>query len=177
MKIKLIIILSILIIPIAFAINPTKLKMRDGNISLLLPEKWEIAKGLFGVQIMLLGPKVSENRPVITIDSTNFKDMKFDTLSLKNNEKDYKDGRENWLKKYNGHALEFFSYQTTSLSSKIIDHNIGFRYELGTNEFVERSHYITCGQNLYHIKTLMRTKEESSHQNKIEEMVKSFNCQ
>jgi hypothetical protein len=174
---KIITISLFLTLTSAYAVSAKKFPMKDGKISLVVPEKWESTKGLFGVQVMLLGPMISENRPVVTIDSTDFEDMKFDAESLKKNEVEYKEGRELWLKKYNGKSLEYFPYQVKELKSKSTDHNIGYRYELGANEFVERSHYITCNKNLYHFKILIRAKEEKNYTADIEKMMNSFSCQ
>jgi hypothetical protein len=164
-------------LPLAFASAPTKFKMKNGSVSFIVPEHWENANGLFGVQLMLLGPMKSENRPVVTVESTDFAGMTFDSSSLKKNEKEYQEGRTEWLKKYNGKSLEFFNYQSTELASKITDHHIGFRYEIGNSEFVEHSHYITCGKNLYHLKTLLRANEESAHKPSLDKMINSFTCQ
>lgn len=172
-----VLILYFFILPLTFASVQTKFKMKNGNVLLVVPEYWENAQGLFGVQLMLLGPMVSENRPVVTIESTDFSGMTFDSISLKKNEKEYQEGKTQWLKKYNGRALEFFSYETKDLGKKIVDHKIGFRYEIGENQFIERSHYITCGNNLYHLKTLVRANEESANKKSLDQIINSFSCQ
>lgn len=161
----------------AYASSPTKFKMKNGSISFLVPEKWENAKGLFGIQLMFLGPMKSENRPVVTVESTDFTGMHFDHEALEKNQKEYQEGREAWLKKYDGKSLEFFKYQKKELKPKVTDHNIGYRFEIGANEFIEHSHYISCGSNLYHLKTLVRANEESANKASLEQILNSFNCE
>lgn len=176
MKILIIAGLFLFFLPQSFSASPKSFKMKNGTISFLVPKNWEKADGLFGIQLMFLGPMKSENRPVLIVESTDFAGMSFDADSLKKNEVEYKEGRELWLKKYNGKSNEFFNYQTRQLASKATDHSIGFRYEIGEKEFVERSHYITCHKYLYHLKTLVLSSEEKIHNQTFEDVISSFSC-
>lgn len=160
----------------AFSADFKSFQMSGGKVKLSVLKGWQEARQLFGVELTFLGPMKAENRPVVTIDMTDFSNFKFNEKSLKKNEEDYKEGREKWLSKYHGRSVDFFPYEVKKTSSSLTAHMIGFRYEMGGKIFSERSVYMTCGKNLYHIKTLLLTDEEASYKEELDQLIDNFNC-
>jgi hypothetical protein len=151
--------------------------LKPGVIKIEVPRGWQEARDLFGIQLTLLGPDNGTNRPVITIDSTQFSEFKFDTESLKKDKESYQNGRKKWLAKNDGSLKEFFPYSTVKLmSGKVEDHVLGYRYIFGGNEFVEYSHFIKCKKNLYHFKVLLLSREKLKYETEIEILFKNFSC-
>lgn len=151
--------------------------LKQGSVKFSVPDKWKEAQNLFGIQLTLLGPENGSSRPVITIDSTDFSEFKFDSASLKKNDESYQAGRKKWLSKYDGEVKEFYPYKVIKLmNGKVEDHVLGFRYQLGEDEFSEQSHFIKCKKNLYHFKVLLLSKEETLYKKEIEKLFSSFEC-
>jgi hypothetical protein len=172
-----VLLLSIVLFSSANAGELKTFVLKQGSIKLEVPAGWQEAKNLFGIQMTLLGPVDGENRPVITIDSSDFSEFKFDSEALKKNDESYQAGRRKWLSTYNGAVKEFIPYHMNKLmNGKAEDHVLGFRYTLNENEFIEYSHFIKCKKNLYHLKTLLLSKDETKYKNDIEKLFKNFVC-
>ena len=155
---------------------PENFQLKAGKVSLNVPAGWQDVKNFAGMELMLVGPMKSSNRPVVTVSATDFAEFSIDTEALKKDEATYRSGREKWLEKYSGKVEEFFKYETKVLKDQSKVHALGFRYLIGDKSFTERTYYIQCEKNLYHFKSLVLTKEMSEQQKNLSSMLESFSC-
>lgn len=156
-------------------------QLERGSVKLDVPSQWQIAPELYGIPLMVLGPMGSgpqARRPVITVVPTGIQNIKFELTKIQEEEKSYRSGREKWLKKFDGSAKEFFPYKKLDWSGVVEAHRMGFRYVLGSTEFVENTYYVVCDKNrsLYHIKTLVSAAQEKEFAPVMDATVRSFSC-
>jgi len=151
--------------------------LKDGKIILDVPENWKKVEGFLGIELMLVGPMKSSNRPVVTVVLTNFDEFNLDQESLKKNESTYKESREKWLKKNGGSSIKYFNYETSHLKNNLQMHNLGFMYTLANKEFIERSHYIMCNKKLINIKSLTLANEEKANFKNINSIIENIICE
>jgi hypothetical protein len=156
-------------------------QLERGNIKLDVPSQWQIAPELYGIPLMVLGPMGSgpqARRPVITVIPTGIQNIKFELAKIQEEEKSYRTGREKWLKKFDGAAKEFFPYKKLDWTGVTEAHRMGFRYVLGSTEFVENTYYVVCdkSRSLYHIKTLVSAAQEKEFAPVMDATVRSFSC-
>jgi len=149
--------------------------LKEGKINLDVPETWQEAEHLFGLELMILGPSKLNRRPVLSLDSTAF-EWSFDSKKLKANEEQYKVGREAWLKNKNGKSFEFYPYEYKKISSYLERHSLGYTYEFADEVFEEKSYFLKCRNKLFHLKTLTLKKEETAQKLVLEKMINSFDC-
>ena len=156
-------------------------QLEKGSVKMDVPTQWQVAPELYGIPLMVLGPMGTEpnaRRPVISVIPTGIQNIKFELSKIQEEEKSYKSGREKWLKKFDGSAREFFPYKKLEWSGVTEAHQMGFRYQLGSTEFVEKTYYIVCEKNrsLYHIKTLVSSNQEKEFSPVMDATVRSFSC-
>jgi hypothetical protein len=151
--------------------------LERGKVTLDVPSKWEDAKNLFGVPLMLLGPMEGETRPTISVTAVGKNTMKFDPAELKKTEADYLAGRKRWLEDRDGEFVAFSGYRNEKFSNGADAHVIGYRYTLNGEEFAESSYYVSCNGGLYHLKTLLRATQEGKYASETSKIVRSLKCE
>lgn len=151
-------------------------QLKTGKISVEVPAKWQEAKDLFGVQLMLLAPQKYEHRPVFLLESTSMGELKLDSVALEKNYQEYKSGREAWVSKMGGKVTAFSSYRKQQLSNLRWAIVLGYEYELGAIHFFEKSYFVECNNNLYNFKTLVRAEEEKQYSDVFDKIIHSFSC-
>ncbi len=146
-------------------------------VSFKVLPNWHSKSEMFGVPLMLLGPKSGKvRRPVLTLVNTGVEQKLFSKFTSEDGEAAYIKGRKRWLSRYDGLFIKSLGYD------KIIDrgmefHIFGYTYKLGTEDLIERSYYVVCEQELYHLKTLFHAKTPNTLINELEKTLNSFNCQ
>ena len=176
MKIMFVKIVLIFIFSFNFALAENFKLAESNSININIPKNWKSVSQLFGVELMFLGPLVKGNRPVVTISTSSFLGFSIDAEALKKNESSYKEDREKWLGKYNGKSLEYFKYEIKKIKNRNEIHGLGFRYLIEDKEYIERSYYLLCKKNIYHIKTLILSSDEVQYKKPLDEMITSFEC-
>jgi hypothetical protein len=146
------------------------------QIRLEVPEKWQTAKDLFGLPLTLLGPEKGGGRPVIYVSSSGKDNVQFDPQALEANQKDYREGREQWLEKHKGFPLEFFPYKNEKWASSVEVHQMGYRYQINGLIFSEMSFFAVCKGRLFHLKWLLRDAHREDYEPVVEKVVRSFDC-
>jgi hypothetical protein len=154
----------------------TSFNLSRGYVELNVPENWQTTKDLFGMPLQILGPFENGSRPVIAITPTGIAVEKLDANKIAKEQKDYSAGRQKWLSKYGGKAIEFYPYKEEKWGNGTVVHSIGYRYQLAGNEFSERSYFAICSGKLYHLKTLLRKAHETAYGDAVNGIVKSFRC-
>jgi hypothetical protein len=169
--------LIVLLYSVSLQAKTEEFQLQNNKIKLELDELWKPVKDFLGVELMIVGPMKSSNRPVVTVSSTDFAEFNLDSNMLQKNELSYKEGRENWLKKQNAQALEFYKYEFKKLKNNNQLHSLGYRYRIADKEFIERSHYIVCKNSLFHFKSLVLASEEEDNKFVINNLLESFICE
>ena len=122
---------------------------------------------------MLLGPKKEKNRPVLSITSTNIKNLNINEFEIKKNKDKYFKGRREWLKKRGGVFLEKLPMKVEDWSKDSKAYSIGFKYDLKNSRFSERTYYVICKKQMFHIKSLSSDQGQNKTMLK---MIRSFKC-
>ena len=156
---------------------PQTFKLDRGTVKLEIPAEWEAAPDFMGMPLAILGPQVDEERPTVSVIPMGVSSVTFDPTDLKKQEASYKTGREEWLAKNEGKSIAFLPYSEAKLNSKATRHTLAFRYEMDGDKFIEQSHYISCNQKLYLVKTSVNEKQESSVNKTLDKMIASFTCE
>ena len=157
-------------------------KLPTGSVKVEVPEKWQNVSDLFGMPLMLLGPEKGGGRPVISVTPTGKavsgrNGIYFDAAELERSQKDYRAGREAWLKKYGGKSLSYVPYRVEKWEGVPEAHVLGYRYSLQGAEFAENTYYVICKDKLFHLKTLMRASHEKDYASTLDQAVRSFKCE
>ena len=153
-----------------------KTQLKNGLVSLIIPNQWQSTKDLFGVPLTLLGPETDGARPVVLFTPTGIYNLKFDQGQLKKNQEEFKTGREAWLQAKKGKSLQYFPYQMLHLKSGTDIHQIGYSYELNDLIFLEYSYFILCENQLIHATALVRKSQETKYNDSINKIIESFEC-
>lgn len=153
----------------------TKSFVIDGSkFSLDVPKEWKESKDLFGMPLTLSGPMKEESRPVITVTPTEIKKVSFDLKNVDVVNADYKSQRLKWLQKHKGEFLTLTPYKK-QVQKKIESHSVGYSYRINETTFIEKSYYVVCNEQLFHLKYLMRETQKELL-NETEKIVESFRC-
>ncbi len=168
-------VMSFLLTSVSFAETNKKFELKYSNIEVTVPNKWQSVQKLFGMPLMILGPEVQGKKPVISITSTNIKNISSDSKKIEKNKEGYITGRKKWISKRNGKIIDFLPYEKENWPNIKEAHVIGYSYDLGENRFIEKTYYVNCNDKLFNIKTLI-TNKHSIFNKKIETILRSFKC-
>jgi hypothetical protein len=152
------------------------IELKRAHVSFERPENWKSFKDLLGFPLVLVGPMKKGARITVGITPSDIKDYPYKKDGFKNSLKTYKDDAKKWISTKQGNINEFFPYKKTSWKNTGDVHSYGFRYNLGKVAFVERSYYLHCQEQLFHIKTLYREKLFRGEEKRISSVLDSFNC-
>lgn len=124
--------------------------------------------------LTLSGPMKEESRPVITVTPTEMKKVSFNLKDTNAVNADYKAERLKWLQKHKGEFLTLTPYEK-QVRQQNESHSIGYSYKINEITFIEKSFYVVCNEQLFHLKYLMRETQKESL-NDTEKIVESFKC-
>ncbi len=159
----------------AQSVQSTRFKLKYASILLELPKKWTSVQKLYGMPLMIIGAEDKGNKPVLSITSTNIKNMKSPKQITKQAREVYYSGRKSWLAKRKGDLIKFLAYEKEEIAPKVSSHSIGVVYDIGKRRVSERTYYVTCNKQLFHLKTISnfnRPKESLA----LKKLIKSFKC-
>ena len=141
-----------------------------------LPSTWREAKNLYGVPLSLLAPVQPNNsRAVILVTPTPLEKIRFGKEFVQSFDKNYQEGRLAWLKEEGGAARSFEASKLESWPGVKEVMSSGYEYQLGVKSFIERSFYIGCEADFYHVKVLVNEGNRSQLAESID-IVRSFKC-
>ncbi len=149
------------------------------RIRLDIPKTWQTVKNPLGLSLVVAGPyERGKKRAILSLVPTTVQGVSFDSKALSKEQEAYQKGRTEWVKKYRGNVLEFFPYQFKSTQLVHEVHAFGYRYQLGSKNFEERTLYLICGpeNRLFHIKTLFPEEAKPEQKKQMEKIVGSFKC-
>jgi hypothetical protein len=146
------------------------------HLHILVPKGWQKVKEMFGIPLMILGPMTDGARPTVSFSSTDREGLNFDPIQLKQNEAQYRNGREAWLTKHKGKALEFFPYKFENSKGSPEIHTVGYRFVINDIKFIEKSYYFVCSKKIYLVKTLLRSNHENEYADTAETVARSLKC-
>lgn len=147
--------------------------LKNGTVFLNFPNDWQAHKDLFGLPLSILGPMKNESRPMISVTTTPLKNVEF-AKDFSKAQAGYKEGRIKFMKKHKGRALKFYDYAMNKNESLEI-HQFGYEYEVAGKSFKEKTFYVKCNKQLFHLKTLNQLGK-SKEDKQLEKIVESFKC-
>lgn len=179
-KTKHLIILAVataLAVPaIAFAAQQ-KFKLEHGTVQMDVPAEWQTAEGLMGAPLAILGPEGSGHRASMLVVPLGIGPDTFNPSELKDGAHSYKAGREAWLKQVQGRSLAYLPYKEVKLNNSGVAHSLGYRYQIGEDQFLAKTYYVTCKEKVFHLKTVMTPSQETAHAKTVDQMIASFTCE
>ena len=156
----------------ATSVAAKSISYKESRFSVDVPKNWREVKDLYGIPVTLLGPSVSPKpRAVVQIIPTPLPHGEMKKEDAKKFGEDYAEGRKRWLKEQGGELLELLpgSYQENRLMA-------GVSYKLNQKRYLERTYYVNCPKQLYHLKIVLNFENLDSLKES-EEIVRSFACQ
>lgn len=147
-----------------------------GGVSVEVPKKWMAAPDLFGVPLVVLGPKYQGDRPGVYIIPLGKKGTVISEKQLPKSEQEYEKDVLGYLKGKNGELVRFHPQETTEWEHAKEVYVFGFEYRLKGEHFVERSHYAICGDRLYNLKSIYRKEHQERFSKDVEAVLTSFDC-
>lgn len=169
----------IIIIPLShvFANSSGWIDLGRAKVSLEVPKKWKTFEKVMGFPLLVTSPMKNGTRVTVSITPSDIKNFGFKDSDFSKNENNYKEDALRWLGTRHGEAKEFYPYKKEEWSKSTIAHVFGWRYDLGGIIFVEKSMYVLCKKQLFHIKAMYKEKWNKKDAPTINEMLKSFKCE
>ena len=188
----------IFLIPLFFIQSPSFAEIKNFNInqqafSILIPEGWTSAENFAGTPLALFGPEVKTGpRSVVLLAPTGATDTKniLNAKDFKKNAKEYKTGREEWLKGILGESIMFDSFVESKWEGIEAAYIFGYRYSLPSGHFYEKMSYILCsGKKVFYVKALipedfdpyfnkkLSSSDKNDHVSIFEKLLKSIRCE
>ncbi len=137
-----------------------KFQINERSISLNVPSGWEAVKDLFGMPLVILGPMENEARPAIMFLSLKLTPKEFDQDTFPTLFQDFKLKKEDWLKSHKGELLSFEPATAIELRKDLKGHFIGAKFKINEIEFIERSYFLSCKNNIFNVKYSLRQTHE-----------------
>lgn len=145
------------------------------KVQIEVPKEWETVKDLYGLPLVALGPEEDETRPAIAFTYTG---MTKKIMKVENFQKlfsDFRKEKDDWVRKHKGQLLKFEEMTPVKMTSEVHGHFIGAEFIVEDTHFVERSYYLYCKDEVYHVKWSMRD-EHRKHMKDIDVITRSFSC-
>ena len=134
-------------------------------------KEWKEVKDLYGIPVTLLGPSVTPKpRAVIQIIPTSSKPIPMKEEHAKAFGEKYAEGRKRWVTEQQGQILEILpgNFDNGRLWT-------GVSYKIGVKRYLERTYFVNCSKNLYHLKIILNFENLDSLKES-ESIVRSFAC-
>ena len=152
-----------------------------GKFKLDIPHNWQASSFFLGAPLVVMGKKESGRRPVLVVSETSIdkEDFNPDLNSNESNKekmKAYLLGRKEWLKRYKGKIKGFIPYKKEVRLDGEVSHTFGYKYQIGNQDFIERSTYFFCKKKLFHLKRLILNEHDKDIEITLNGIVRSFRC-
>lgn len=153
------------------------IRYEDYKVLLNAPEGWRVERDLYGMPITVLGPERNGERAILNLQHTTIENLDFDHAMLKKTQKEYFDGRREWLSTLEGaRLLSTIPYRELSWKNGNEGYEIGVKYRLRGLDFEEKSIEVTCGNRLYFLKTLTSNKQTTEDAEVLKKMIQQLEC-
>jgi hypothetical protein len=118
-----------------------RLSVGPTGVSIDVPAGWQSAEGLYGIDLMILGPEVAGERPVVSvIDLGESPAIELD--DPKSDEQEYRTGREEWLAAKEGKFIKLIPLRIVSIADAK-GFTVGYRYSLEVSR-VHGKYMVRC---------------------------------
>jgi hypothetical protein len=149
--------------------------IQEKKIQIDVPKEWETVKDLYGLPLVALGPEEDETRPAIAFSFTGMTKKIMKVESFQKLFTDFRKEKETWVQKHKGKLIKFEEMTPVKTTGDIHGHYIGAEFLVEDTHFVERSYYLYCKDEVYHVKWSMRD-EHRKHMKDIDQITRSFSC-
>lgn len=148
---------------------------KDQRFAIDVPEGWREVKDLYGIPVTLLGPVKNQTRPVVQVIPTPLHAVEIKADNAKGFGEKYAEGRRKWLMAQNGKLIELLPgrFETLKDGSKML--STGVSYQMNQKAFIERTFYVSCPKNIFHLK-IVQNFELVNQLQESETIVRSFRC-
>lgn len=183
-----ILLMSLSVAPI---IQAKSIKIEKGGAvySINIPDNFDFYPTFMGLENVIMAPAEGAlGTPSLSITITGIKDAKLNSKELSSSQKEYQEGRSDFIKKRNLSLVEFIPYALKKSPQGHQIHTVGVIYSNGERVTVDRSFMIECPQSFIHAKflghvglmkdaaTLKKNSYKSASQTEFEKAVLSLTC-
>ncbi len=145
------------------------------KVSLDVPSDWEVINKEVGIPLKLVGPLHEEYRPVLLVVPL---DVKEDRMNFKDEaaaQESYKVSKLAWLQSVNAKLISFLPMKTFKAGNAEF-HQFTYLYQMKDENYEEKSFYVKCKDQTFHMKTLLKMEHAGKWESTIKPLVESFNC-
>jgi hypothetical protein len=165
-----------LLAPLAQA-KTTTFTVLEKKVSFDLPSDWQTVNKEVGIPLKLIGPMDAERRPVLLFVPIDVKEDKLIVDDKSKAEESYKFGRMAWLQTISGKIISFLPMKTYSTNNNKVEINqFGYLYQFDNDNLEEKSFYIKCKGQVFHMKSLIQVDQVSKWTPVVSKIVDSFKC-
>jgi hypothetical protein len=166
-----------LLAPLAQA-KTTTFTVLEKKVSFDLPDDWQTVNKEVGIPLKLIGPMDNERRPVVLFVPLDVKEDKLIIDDKTKAEESYKLGRMAWLQTISGKIISFLPMKTSTTNNNKIELNqFGYLYQFDGANFEEKSFYIKCKGQVFHMKSLIQVEQVSKWTPIVSKITDSFRCE
>jgi len=169
----------IVIVPIQllFAKPTGWIDLGRAKVSFELPKKWKTFEKVMGFPLVITSPRIKGARITISVTPSDVRNFGFKDSDFSKNQNTFQEDALRWIGTKKGKVKEFFPYKKEEWSKSAIAHVYGWKYDLGETTYIERSMYVLCKKQVFHIKTMYKERFNAKDQPKIDKLLKSFRCE
>jgi hypothetical protein len=149
--------------------------IQDKKISIDVPAEWETVKDLYGLPLAALGPEENGTRPAMSFSFTGMTKKIMTIEQFRKLFADFRKEKEQWVSKHHGKLVKFEEMTPVKFPGGMDGHFIGAEFIMEDEHFAERSYYLYCKDEVYHVKWSIR-EEHRKHMKDIESILRSFTC-
>lgn len=169
-------VLLLLILSCSFSwAKVEEFEIQGKKISIDVPAEWQTVKELYGMPLSALGPEENGLRPAMVFSFMGMNSKIMSPEKFQSIFKDFKTSKQKWVDKYKGKLLMFEEMTPVEFSKDVKGHFIGAEYIVDDIIFIERSYYLYCKSDVFHVKWNIR-EEHKKHMKDIERILRSFSC-
>jgi hypothetical protein len=163
-----------LLIPLAEA-KITYLPTDKPFIELSTPTGYKLHKDFLGLPWVFIEEGNENNRSSLAISISGISNIDLDSKLLKENYKQYEDGRRTWAMKSGATIKKFLPYESIKNSQQKEIHSGGHIYQNDKGTFYERTFYAECPKTMINLKILIDVSK-TAKLNELISSVKSLRC-
>jgi hypothetical protein len=148
------------------------------SFKMSLPSDWQRVVQTSKTNAIFVGDKdVDDRNPVILVSPMRLKGVQFSETVLNLNSSDYFLGRRRFVNEKRGTILVEESYKKENWAGITEAHSVGYQYRANGIDARERSYYISCSGNVFHVKLLeYKASGDKKFTAENDEIARSFTC-
>ncbi len=155
---------------------PETYALDKNQIKVDLPFGWRAVKDLYGMPLQFFGPVRPNGRAVVSITPTG-QSANVNSLDVQRESKDYAEGRKRYLKSRSGKLKSILPVSKIKTSEKVAGVSAGVDYEINGTDYVERTYYLGCKFQVFHLKSLVQANHPSEDHERAKALIRSFSCE